>query len=91
MLFDKGLKHFLDFHKGYVNIVLHIIGFAGLFYSIYKVNWILFLFFVIILESGHIYNHISGIKRYDMRLHVIFTRAIVFLILVLVLYFISKT
>ncbi len=44
MLIKKAVNHFIDFHKGTINIILHVIGFIGIFYSIYILNWILFAF-----------------------------------------------
>lgn len=68
----NAVNHFVDFHKGAVNIILHLIGFAGLFYSIYRLNWILFTASFIVVEAGHVYNHITGLKKYDFRLSVTF-------------------
>ena len=89
-MIKKAVNHFIEFHKGSVNIVLHIIGFAGLFYSIYKLNWILFTVFLIVVEIGHIYNHIVGVKKYDFRLKVIFWRVLIFITVVAAFYFTSK-
>ena len=89
-MIKKAINHFLDFHKGLVNIILHIIGFAGLFYSIYILNWILFAVFLLVVEIGHVYNHITGIKRYDFRLNVIFWRVVIFIAVVAAFYFTSK-
>ncbi len=41
-MIKKAINHFLNFHKGAVNIILHVIGIVGFFYSIYKLNWLLF-------------------------------------------------
>ena len=90
MFIKKAINHFLDFHKGIVNIILHIIGFAGLFYSIYKLDWVLFTVFLIVLEIGHIYNHISGIKKYDFRFKINFWRILIFLVVVTFFYFLSR-
>ena len=90
MLIKKAINHFLDFHKGFINIILHMIAIAGLFYSIYKLNWLLFAVFLVILESGHIYNHIAGIKKYDFRIKVNLFRTLIFLIMVIVFYFLSS-
>ena len=90
MLIKKAINHFLDFHSGYVNIILHIVGFAGFFYSVYKLDWILFSVFLIVVEIGHIYNHIAGIKKYDFRLKVNFWRILVFIAVVAIFYFTSK-
>lgn len=30
MFIRDAINHFLDFHKGTLNIILHIIGFAGI-------------------------------------------------------------
>lgn len=86
MIIKKVISHFLDFHRGFVNIGLHIIGFAGLFYSIYKLDWLLFSLFLIVLESGHFYNHLAGIKKYDFRLEVFFWRAFIFIVVVVLFY-----
>ncbi len=90
MLIKKAVNHFIDFHKGTINIILHVIGFIGIFYSIYILNWILFAFSFIVVEIGHIYNHLKGLKKYDFRLHVIFWRLLVFLVIVTVFYFVSS-
>lgn len=88
-MIKNAINHFLNFHKGAVNIILHIIGFAGLFYSIYKVNWILFGIFLIILEFGHVYNHIVGIEKYDFRPKIIFWRVTIFIVVVILFFLIS--
>ena len=71
MSVKKAIHHFIHFHKGTVNIVLHILGFAGIFYSIIESDWLLFALSFIVVEAGHVYNHIAGIKKYDFRLTVI--------------------
>ena len=88
MNIKDAIKHFTDFHTGTLNIILHILGFAGIFYSIYRSDWILFAAFLIILESGHIYNHLTGIKKYESSLKVNVWRTIVFFGLVAAFYFI---
>ena len=90
MVIRNAIKHFLDFHKGTVNIILHIIGFAGIFYSIYKLDWLLFAISFIVVEIGHVYNHFTGIKKYDFRPRVIFWRLIIFLTVLAAFYFVSK-
>lgn len=90
MLIKNAVDHFLDFHRGYVNISLHIIGFAGIFYSIYKLDWILFTIFLIVVEVGHIFNHIVAIKKYDFRFKVIIWRILIFNTVIAVFYFASK-
>ena len=89
-MIKNAINHFVDFHKGLVNIILHIIGFAGIFYSIYKLSWILFAVFLIVVEIGHVYNHIAGIKKYDFRLTIIFWRILIFIAVVAAFYFTSK-
>jgi ABC-type multidrug transport system permease subunit len=90
-MFIKGaIKHFIDFHKGAVNIILHIIGFAGIFYSIYKLDWLLFVVSFVVVEIGHIYNHFAGIKKYDFRFKVILWRLLIFLTVIAAFYFITK-
>ena len=85
----EATGHFLEFHKGALNIVCHIIGIAGLFYSIYKLNWFLFAVSLLLLEAGHIYNHFAGIKAYDLRPKVFFWRIFLFLVLVGLFYMIT--
>ena len=89
-MIKKAINHFIEFHRGGVNITLHIIGFAGLFYSIYKLDWLLFAVFLIVVEIGHIYNHIAGIKKYDFRLTVTIWRILIFVAVVALFYFASK-
>ena len=90
MLTRKALNHFFEFHRGIVNITLHIIGFAGIFYSLYKLDWLLFAVFLVIVEAGHIYNHIVGIKKYDLRPGVLFWRVLIFLAVVLSFYLLAR-
>ena len=89
-MIKKAINHFIEFHKGSVNIALHIVGFAGLFYSIYKLNWLLFAVFLIVVEIGHVYNHIAGIKKYDLRLTITIWRILIFIVVVALFYFTSK-
>ena len=89
VVIKKAINHFVDFHKGKVNIFLHIVGFAGVFYSIYIMNWIWFAVSLLILEAGHIYNHLVGIKTYDFRLKVNVCRLIIFLVVIAGFYFLS--
>jgi hypothetical protein len=91
MFLKNAITHFLEFHKGAVNITLHLIGFAGLFYSVYKLDWMLFALFFIILEAGHVFNHFNGIKRYDFRLKTICWRLLIFLAVVVAFYFLCNT
>lgn len=84
------LKHFTAFHKGPVNIVLHTVGFAGLFYSIYELNWMLLAIFLIILEIGHVYNHVTGTEPYDFRPKVIFWRVTIFIAVVVIFFLASR-
>lgn len=84
-MINNPVSHFLEFHKGRVNIAAHVIGFAGIFYSIYTTDRLLFALFFIVLEFGHLYNHWAGIKQYDFRPRVIFWRATIFMMVVLLL------
>jgi len=86
----KALYFFNEFHQGAVNRIAHIIGFAGLFYSIYELDWKLFAVFLIILEGGHVYNHFAGLKPYDFRPKVTFWRVFIFLAVVGVFYSVSE-
>ena len=85
----KATDHFLEFHKGTLNIVCHIIGFVFLFYSLYKLNWLLFAVSLLLLEAGHIYNHFAQIKEYDLRPKVNAWRIFLFLVLVGFFYLIT--
>lgn len=89
-MIKSAISHFLHFHKGVVNILLHIVGFAGLFYSIYKLDWFLFGIFLIVVEVGHIYNHLVGVERYDFRPRVLFWRVTIFVGVVLIFFLISR-
>jgi hypothetical protein len=86
MFLKKAIQHFLEFHKGNVNIILHVIGFVGIFYSIWKLNWIMFAVSFVVVEAGHVYNHFVGLKKYDFRAEVIFWRILVFVLLLLSFY-----
>ncbi len=90
MMINSTLRHFLEFHKGTVNIAAHAIGFLGLFYGIYKFDWVLFAVFLAILEIGHVYNHFTGIKPYDFRPKVLFWRVAIFAVVVALFYFVSR-
>ena len=83
---QSGILFFIHFHKGAVNIVLHIAGFLLLFYSLFIVDWKLFATSIIIIEVGHVYNHIAKIEPYDFRPKVCFWRVIIFLLLVIGVY-----
>lgn len=49
---------FTDFHKGTVNISLHLISFAVLFYGLaVKNTFLVILGLAVIDELGHIYNY----------------------------------
>ena len=85
-----GINHFIHFHKGVVNILLHIVGFAGIFYSIFKLDWKMFAVFLVIVEVGHFYNHITGIEDYDMGPKVLFWRVAIFLLLITTLYLVRN-
>lgn len=91
MFIKYAIKHFLDFHKGSVNVILHTIGFAGIFYGIYKLDWLLFALSFVVVEIGHVYNHFAGIKKYDFRLKVIVWRLLIFLTVITIFYFISNS
>jgi hypothetical protein len=86
----NAINRFITFHKGLVNIFSHIVGFVGLFYSIYKLDWILFGVSIVILETGHVYNHVTGIEPYDFRPKVLFWRVTVFIAVIMVFLFISR-
>ena len=83
----QAKNFFLNFHKGKVIIVLHVIGFVLVFVSVYMLDYILFALSLIVLESGHVYNHIRKIKPYDFRPRTLFWRIVSFAALVLVFYF----
>jgi len=55
---------FTDFHKGTVNIILHIISFAVMFYGlVVKDTLLVILGLAVIDELGHIYNYLFLFKR----------------------------
>ena len=55
---------FTDFHKGTVNIILHIISFTVMFYGlIIKDTVLLILGIGVINELGHVYNYFFLFKR----------------------------
>ena len=85
----KAVSHFLDFHQGTVNIIVHIIGFVILFSSIYILDWKTFALSIIVLESGHLYNHFRGIRPYNFRIGVLLWRTFLFALLVALFYLIS--
>ena len=86
-----SINYFLNFHKGLVNIVLHVIGFLGIFYSIAVLDWKMFTLFLVIVEVGHFYNHLAGIERYDFRPQVVFWRLVIFIAVILTFFLISKS
>ncbi len=86
----KALDFFDDFHQGAVNRIAHVIGFVGLFYSVYKLDWKLFALSLVIVEGGHVYNHFAGIKPYDFRPKVTFWRMCIFLAVVAGFYLFSE-
>ncbi len=55
---------FTDFHKGTVNIILHIISFSVMFYGLTVKNTLLVLLgLAVINELGHIYNYFIVHKK----------------------------
>lgn len=61
-------KHYIfffldDFHHGAVNHLLHFIGFTVLGYGLGKPSLLLIILSPFIMESGHIYNYLSGIHK----------------------------
>ncbi len=55
---------FTDFHLGTVNIILHIISFAVMFYGLaIKDTLLVILGVAVIDELGHIYNYFILFKR----------------------------
>ena len=60
-------RFFVHFHQGVVNILLHAIGFFVCFYALWQQDILLFALGVVMLESGHIYNHFAGLQKYDFR------------------------
>lgn len=55
---------FTDFHKGRVNISLHIISFAVMFYGLaVKNTFLVILGLAVIDELGHLYNYFFLYKR----------------------------
>ena len=55
---------FTDFHRGTVNIILHIISFAVMFYGLAVKDTLLVILGVAVIdELGHIYNYFFIFKR----------------------------
>ena len=55
---------FTDFHRGTINIILHVISFAVLFYGLaVKDTLLVILGLAVIDELGHIYNYYVLHKR----------------------------
>ena len=55
---------FTDFHKGFVNIVLHIISFIILFKGLASKNiFLVIVGFTVIDEIGHLYNYFYLFKK----------------------------
>jgi len=55
---------FTDFHKGTVNIILHLISFTVMFYGlVIRDTLFVILGLAIINELGHIYNYLILFKR----------------------------
>jgi hypothetical protein len=63
---DISLKGFLQFHKGILNICIHAIGIALAVYGVWQNNWFLIVVAPLIMETGHIYNHVRRIKPYPV-------------------------
>ncbi|MBI2012024.1 hypothetical protein HYS91_04610 [Candidatus Daviesbacteria bacterium] len=58
-------KHFLlffldDFHQGAMNHLIHFVGFTVLGYGLGKPSLFLIILSPFIMESGHIYNYLTG-------------------------------
>ncbi len=85
----KAVTHFIDFHQGGVNIATHAIGFCLLFYSIYVLDWRLFALSILVLESGHVYNHLIGLRPYNFKLSILLWRGFLFMILVATFYLVT--
>ena len=66
---------------------MHVIGFSLLIYSLYILDWKLFAVSTLIIEGGHIYNHVKGIEPYDFRPHVCFWRSFFFILFTLAVFF----
>ena len=86
----QAFNFFDEFHQGAVNRVAHVIGFAGLFYSVYKLDWKLFALFLIIWEGDLSYNHFADVKVYDVRPKVALWRVFTFPAVVAGFYLISE-
>ena len=55
---------FTDFHKGTVNITLHVFSFAVMFYGLVaKDTLLVILGLAVIDEFGHLYNYFMLFKR----------------------------
>jgi|SRR3989344_5217420 len=55
---------FTDFHRGTINIILHIISFTVMFYGLaVKNTFLVIIGLVVIDEFGHLYNYFVRFKR----------------------------
>ena len=64
---EISLRGFLNFHTGIINILIHAIGIALAIYGVWRMNWVLIIIAPIIMEIGHAYNHMRGIKTYPFK------------------------
>ena len=69
---------------------MHIVGFALLIYSLFILSWQLFALSIVIIEGGHVYNHIRGIEPYDFRPKVCFWRTFAFIVFTLAVFFCAR-
>jgi hypothetical protein len=85
-----NINFFLRLHKGRLNIFLHLLGFAGVIFSLWRLDWGGFAASFLVLEFGHLYNHVRDIEVYDFRPRVLALRLFFFLLFTFAVYGISR-
>lgn len=66
MSYAVPMKGFLKFHKGVLNILIHVIGILLAIYGVWISSWPLIVVAPIVMEFGHLYNHLRKIEPYPI-------------------------
>ena len=81
---------FLDeFHHGAVNHVLHFIGFTLLGFGLGSQNWLIVIFSPAVMESGHIYNYLTG-RHKELAIKIIPLQLVAWIIFVGFVYLLTR-
>lgn len=60
---SKVLSFFFgEFHEGWVNRILHFIGFVLFIVGMWEMNWLLVVVGILFMEGGHFYLFITRFK-----------------------------